>query len=289
MNHLFQLASEFLYSNARLLERRIFDWRFQGGAPEPVVAALSAYQQQDGGFGQALEPDLRAPGSQPLFVEFALHALYFHHLRAAALAGPACDFLARHASLQEGIATRFASSNDYPRAAHWHAPHSEQPSFERLTSLVGLAAWQGLAHPWLEAAVKVCLEDIAARRYDDAHTIHNAFVLLESLSPQGVYLNAPLFEKLAGELFEAAYFVLEAPVDRYGLTPLDFAPAPASFCSSLFSPAQLEAHLDDLQARQQPDGGWPIRWEPPSEAARCEWRAIKTLEALVILRAYGRI
>ena len=48
-------------------------------------------------------------------------------------------------------------------------------------------------------------------------------------------------------------------------------------------------HLDALASRQHDDGGWPIAWTPPSPAAEFEWRGRWTLEALLCLRAYGRI
>src|SRR5215211_5959460 len=59
-------AEEFIWSNARLLERRLFAHLFKGAAAEPVHAALRAYQNADGGFGNALEPDKRCPDSQPI-------------------------------------------------------------------------------------------------------------------------------------------------------------------------------------------------------------------------------
>ena len=94
---------------------------------------------------------------------------------------------------------------------------------------------------------------------------------------------------MAAQVFEAEYFLLEAPVTRYGLTPLHFAPTPDSPGRALFDDAVIDAHLDDLLARQQEDGGWPIYWEPPGPAARCEWRGRWTLEALCALHHYGRL
>ena len=43
-------AEEFIWSNARLLERRQFAHQFKGAAAEPVLVALRAYQNDDGGF-----------------------------------------------------------------------------------------------------------------------------------------------------------------------------------------------------------------------------------------------
>lgn len=279
-------ATSFIWYNARHLDRAIFDARFYGEPAARVLDIVRTYQNADGGFGHALEPDVRAPDSQPLFVEFALRTLYDNGLRDPDLAYRACDFLARHADLDQGIPTLFPSAQQYPHAGHW-TPRAEQPSLDRLIGLVGLANWQGVQHPWLARAVDACLDHLASIRLDDAHTLSCAFCLVESVSPTRTV--DTLFDKLAGELGHAQFFCAGTPVTEYGLTPLEFAPAPGAYCRRLFSDAQIDAHLDDLASHQQDDGGWPIRWGPPGEMARCEWRAHKTVVALSTLRAYGRL
>jgi hypothetical protein len=280
-------AINFIWENARLLERAVFEYRFYDAPSSRILDVLKAYQEADGGFGQALEPDLRAPDSQPLFVEFALRMLYECNLRDLLLSTQACNFVAAHADLDRGIPTIFASSRRYPRAAHWTNPASEQPSMERLTGLVGLLKWQDVRDPWLERAVDACVEHILGSRYDDAHTIRTAFALVESLS--GTREVEKLFQKLSDELRVANFFSLEVPVVSYALTPLDFAPQPESYCQKLFTQAQIDAHLDDLASKQDHDGGWSIQWEPPGEMARLEWRAYKTVSAIGTLHLYGRI
>ena len=58
--------------------------------------------------------------------------------------------------------------------------------------------------------------------------------------------------------------------------------------ADLFAEAQIGA-ADHLLRNQQPGGGWPITWEPPSEAATLEWRGVVTLQALRTLTSYGRV
>ena len=58
-------AAVFVAANARLLDRRRFQRLFEDGPAAPVRDAVAAYRNDDGGFGHALEPDCRAPGSQP--------------------------------------------------------------------------------------------------------------------------------------------------------------------------------------------------------------------------------
>jgi len=282
----FEKAATFIWENGRLLERRLFEYYFQGGSKESVLSVLKAYQNADGGFGHALEPDLRAPESQPLFVEFGLRTLYDAKIRDPKLAYKVCEYVSQIADLNEGIVTITASSRNYPRAVHWNNPAPEQPSFDRLTSIVGLLNWQGIQHPWLDQAIEACLRHIRTATYDDSHTILNAFCLIESL-PQTEEVKA-LYAKLSDELYRARFFCLEAPPKGYGLTPLEFAPLPDSYCRKLFSDTTINDHLKALESEQEEDGGWPISWEPPGKTAWLEWRAHRTLKSLVTLESYKK-
>jgi len=280
----FEKAANFIWRNGRLLERKIFEYSFGGGSKSGVLAAIKAYQNEDGGFGHALEPDVRTPESQPLYVEFGLRTLYDTKIRDSELAYQVCEYVLRHADLNEGIATITASSGSFPRAAHWNHPSSEQASFSRLTGLIGLLIWQGIKHPWLDQAVESCLHDISSKSYGDSHTILNAFCLLESL-PQTDEIKK-LYAKLSDDLFRADFFRLEALSKAYGLTPLDFSPTSDSYCRRIFSDQTIQDHLAALESQQEEDGGWQIQWEPPSEMARLEWRAYKTLNSLLTLKSY---
>jgi hypothetical protein len=64
-------ARAFMAGNARLLDRRRFDRLVDDRDPGAVLAGLAGYRNPDGGYGWGLEPDLRAPESQP---GCALHA-----------------------------------------------------------------------------------------------------------------------------------------------------------------------------------------------------------------------
>jgi hypothetical protein len=284
----FEKAAHFIWKHGRLLERRIFEYFFLGGSKENIIAALQAYQNEDGGFGNALEPDLRAPGSQPLFVEFALRTLYDCNIKAPELASKAYEFVSKHADLASGIPTIFKDSINYPRAPHWDNPLSAEPSIDRLTGLVGLLKWQGISHPWLDAAVDVCMSYMMTNKFEDAHTILTSFCLLESLPQTGQIKQ--LYDKLSTELLISARFLrMDAHSDEYGLSPLEFAPSPSSYCYKIFPQDVIIQHLQVLKSQQSDDGGWQIRWEPPGETAKWEWRAYVTLKNLMVLKWYGEI
>jgi hypothetical protein len=232
-------AVEFLWRHARVLERRVFACRFLGEDPRQVVDAVRAYRNADGGFGQALEPDLRGCESQPVHVDFALSTL------------------------------------------------REQPSLNFTLALAGQLHWQGAGHRWLARATDTCWDWLAGREMRDAHALRSAFVFLECFA--GEPRTRELAARLAEQLPASEYFVGEVPVTRYGRTPLGFAPRPGAAPWPAFPDGVIESHLDDLAARQQGDGGWPIFWEAPGEVARVEWRARWTLDALCALRNHGRL
>jgi hypothetical protein len=66
---------EFIFNNGRLLERQLFSYFFENGNKDAVIKVLLAFQNQDGGFGNGIEPDLLCPDSTAIGVETALYVL----------------------------------------------------------------------------------------------------------------------------------------------------------------------------------------------------------------------
>ena len=112
-------ARDFILRNARLLERRRFAAEFEDGSAAAVVTALAAYRNEDGGFGNALEPDKRDPASQPVDVQFALETMDAAGAFDRQLALKACDWLARASTPKGGVPFALASVNDFPHAPWW--------------------------------------------------------------------------------------------------------------------------------------------------------------------------
>lgn len=75
MNKVFQKAKEFIYRNARPLDLARFRYHFENGSTEDVLNALAFYQNEDGGFGHALEPDSWNPNSSPIQTWYATEIL----------------------------------------------------------------------------------------------------------------------------------------------------------------------------------------------------------------------
>jgi hypothetical protein len=149
-------AADFIWRNARLLERSMFAHAFEGEPADTVAAAVLAYRNADGGFGHAMEPDVRAPDSMPLHCEIALRALCDAKIRYASIANNVCDFLGTIADRDGHVPIVTAKISDYPRAAHWTDPSAGVDSPNPTASLAGLLIYQGLEHRWLSRATEWC-------------------------------------------------------------------------------------------------------------------------------------
>jgi hypothetical protein len=278
-------AATFVWGHARLLERALFARRFLGAPAEPVVAALLGYRNPDGGFGHALEPDVRSPHSMPLHCEIALRALQDAGIRHAEIAEGICRFLASVAEASGRVPIVLPGVLDYPHAAHWNVP-SAADSPNPTAALVGLLRAQGAKHPWLERAESWCFGRLA-EPIAEAHQIAACLAFLEhAWEPSRA---DALALSVAAQAAKASFYRADPASEAYGVSPLQLCPTPASLGRRAFDDALLGAHLDALAAAQQEDGGWPISFLPPSPAAVHEWRGRWTLEALGTLRAYGRL
>src|SRR5690349_9105585 len=105
--------------HARLVERLLFAHRFRGGPAEAVVHALRAYQNDDGGFGHALEPDLRGPQSEPIHVNAALRILHAGGTAPPELIARTCSYLMSVTADGRGVPAIFDDILDWPRSEHW--------------------------------------------------------------------------------------------------------------------------------------------------------------------------
>lgn len=279
-------ARAFVYANARLLEQRVYATLFDGASPAGCVAALAAYKNDDGGFGWGLEPDKRAPDSQPLDVEIAFERLVIAGAHADDLVAPACDWLASIAAPSGAVPILLPSIAGYPRAPHWEATDF-LPGLNPTAAIAAHAHALGCHHPWVERATEHCLLELEAGRVpNEAHDLLGLCKLMQHAPDQDRAQR--LASLIASALASAAFMKLDPAADVYGVTPLEFAPTPDSIAVTWFGDGVVAAHLDHLERQQEHDGGWPISWEPPSAASGLEWRGIRTLLAARTLTAYGR-
>jgi hypothetical protein len=114
-------AERFVFANARLLDRHRLAGLLHAAPVAPVLSALRGYRNVDGGFGLALEPDVRGPESEPASVLRALEVLIEIGAVADSLIADAAAWIEGTADPDGGVPFLMPSATRYPRAP-WMVP-----------------------------------------------------------------------------------------------------------------------------------------------------------------------
>lgn len=142
MRNLFERAEGFIWHNARLMERRLFEFHFRSGSAHAVQSVLRAYQNTDGGFGNALEPDLRCPESQPVPTQHALEMLDATAFDERMVHG-ICDFLCSVTTGEGGVPFVLPSVRNYPHAPWMNTEDDPPASLNPTATICGLSGRAG--------------------------------------------------------------------------------------------------------------------------------------------------
>src|SRR3569833_834000 len=223
-------AEEFIYKNARLLERRRFEYHFRDGRCAAAVRSLDAYRNNDGGFGNGLEPDKRVPHSQPIDPEFALHVL--NQIGAGPEAvGDVSGFLESVTTQEGGVPFSLPGANAYPHAPRWECEPNPPARINPTASLAGLLYALRGDHPWLRRAEAYAWRNIESTETTEEHDLLSILVFLQHHPDRERATRA--FERLAPTILSQC--ALDPSAQGYVKKPLDWAPTPQSLCRSLFS------------------------------------------------------
>ncbi|HKF14085.1 MAG TPA: hypothetical protein VKB13_02550 [Gaiellaceae bacterium] len=286
-------ARSFMSGHARLLDRRRFDLLFDAGDAEAAIAALRAYRNADGGFGHGLEPDLRAPESQPAA---ALHAFeVFAEIAPETVPESVelCDWLDA-SSLPDG-GLPFALPIDDPTASAPFWANADPQEFSlQITAIVAANANRVAAHdeavathPWLARATDGCIE--AIRALEGAPAAYELTFALRFVD--SIYERRPeapeLLARLAQHVPSDGHLHVAGGLSDEALRPLDLAPDPGRPSRRLVDEDAIAHDLERLADEQREDGGWAVDFQSYSPAASLEWRGYSTVRALTVLRQNG--
>ncbi|CAM5533187.1 hypothetical protein SSPIM334S_03860 [Streptomyces spiroverticillatus] len=290
-------AAHFVWLTARVLEQRRFAHHFLGGGADPVETALNAYQGEDGGFGHALEPDLRGPVSQPLHTAHALRVLESVGRCGGTRVERICRYLTDVSTKEGALPAVHPSQRGYPAAPF--VPVVDDPPGELLATgpVVGMLHRNEVWHAWLFRATDFCWAAVEALQESHPYEIQAAVAFLDGVPDRS---RAQAAADRLGRLTRAQGLVVLDPARRDevpvapGYAPgehhfaYDYARTPDSLARGWFTDEEMGRALDFLAAEQQEDGGWPVRWRAWAPGNVLEARPLVTLDALLTLRAYGR-
>jgi hypothetical protein len=277
-------ARQFVESTARVLERHQLAVLLDDGPVEPVLAALRAYQNPDGGFGHALEPDVRCPGSQPAAAQLALDVLADVDAARDPMVEAAADWISSIAHPDGGVPTVLPSADGHPRAP-WMVPN---PEAGFLTYALAAKLWRlGIKHAWLEKATAWCWREIDAMTDPGGYTVLFALQFLDAVPDPARASDA--VERLRPAIRPDGTVAIPGGTEGEHVTPLELSPRPGAPSRALFTDAQIDADLDRLEGEQLDDGGWDFHFLHFSPGQTVEWRGAVTLGAIRTLREHGRV
>ena len=298
-------AQNYLIFQARPLDRALFRYHFEHGTIQKVMFELAQYQNSDGGFGNALEPDMRSPSSSALATEIALRILVELGVPSQnPLVVSAISYLLK--TLHPMTKTWRVvpqDANEYPHAPWWHDEAGSLAKtfcdfkvIPRAGILAALRHYPNLLpEGWLNKLTKSTISDLLEMELDSFSGGGDSVVYAQRFA-EAPGLSRKIRTKLRDRIRQIADHIVtrdEASWSQYSAAPLKLAPTPKNTIADTLADC-LPANLNFLVESQNPEGFWDVTWSwvdyPDDwEIAKTEWRGILTLEALMTLQAYERI
>lgn len=115
-----------IFNQGRLLERKLYSYFFEKGSKEGVLKALSAYQNDDGGFGNGIEPDILCPDSSAIGAETALYILDLLDLKEEKLSKKLIDWIINAQNNEGFIDHPPKNLFNYPFQPWWKNPDDKR-------------------------------------------------------------------------------------------------------------------------------------------------------------------
>ena len=297
----FGRASNYINEFGRPLEVARFAYHFEGGPAGAVVGELKAFQNEDGGFGHALEPDMRTPESSALATSVAFQMI--RELPGDAvveLVQPAFNYLVQTFDTSKAtwriIPPAAASS---PHAPWWSqagetdrfANFSLNPTAELLGYIIEFSSDISPASFVSNLSNKV-LAHILQLDEIEAHEYQCCIRLSQTPNLPSEYRER-LIDKLVSLM--AGVVALDSTAwSGYALLPLQVADSPESpFYASL--EGIIGANLNFEIGNQDDDGSWWPLWSWGDNfadvwpVAQKEWAGYLTLAKLLTCKNYGVI
>lgn len=278
-----EAAEQFVLTHARLLERCRLGVLLHDDTPGATLAALAAYQNDDGGFGWALEPDVRGPHSETTSTLAALELLAELDALDSALAARALSWVVTVAGSDGGVPFVLPASLSFPRAP-WMQP--VEGGSHLTFGYAAVARQAGATGSWVDAAERWCWARLSEPSGVDGYLLKYALLFLDA--HPGEDLRASTLARLTGRVGADGSVPVSGGTEDEKLTPLELSPHPRAPSRSLFTETQVEADLERLAAGQQADGGWTfdfLQWCP---AQGLDWRGVVTVQALSTLAEHGQ-
>lgn len=296
-----QKARDFLFAQVRPLEQALYHYEFEQGSKEAVLEELGKFQNPDGGFGRALEPDFRAVESSALATSVALDILRELKIPAEnSLVSQAIGYLLESYDREKGVWRIIPEGTDSNPHAPWWSQERLESTFDdfRWNPKAELAGYLWDYESLVPAEFKSAVLDSAVSALENPPESIGADALLcyaRLITTQNLPADIQaLLQKTLQKLVPAS---VETDPEKWGgycLKPLWIVnSADSPFYDTLAD--VVEGNLDYEIGTQRQDGSWAPNWNwagmfPEDwQKAEREWRGNLTLRNLRSLKNFGRL
>ena len=295
----FQRAKNFIMEQGRALDQKRFEFHFENGSADVVLAALSPYQNDDGGFGHSLEPDIRTPASSAIVTTVGFQIL--REIRAPV----------DHILVREGI-QYFIDTYDEPQQV-WRivppevdeAPHAPWWNYEGTTESFGRflvnprAEILGYLHEFSDGVPAELLDSLTTTILEhldslpDEMEMHDILCCVRLAETKALPNTDKIWEKLAQAAAQGVARNAEQ-LTGYVLKPLWLVPSPESpLAAELEDEVQMNLGFEIGQQGEDgswsPNFSWDDQYPEAWRTAKKEWQSRITVDTLKTLKDFGRI
>jgi len=295
---LYDKAVLFLKNEARPLERMLYAVHFTGGTAAPVLDELAKFQNDDGGFGHGLEPDIRLASSSVIATSVAFQVLRELHVPAdhPMIAAGSRYLLNTYDSQALNWPIIPPNVDDAPHAPWWtYGGDLQKSKSNPRAEIAGYVNDYAQHFPdTMRISLTQSVIDHLLQQPDEME-MHDLLCYIRFYETQALPDNtkATLLEKLKRIVNKTAERD-PAQWANYGLPPLAVIDSPESPFAAMFRDA-IPPNLDFIIDSQSQDGtwgpnwSWGDQWPEAWERARRDWTGFITLHNLRKLHTFGRI
>lgn len=298
----FQQTRSYIQTHGRPVDARLFEFHFEGGAADAVLAELAPYQNEDGGFGHGLEPDLRTAASSAIATQQAFHI--FSQIDAPPsepMVQRAVAYLLNTFEMENAVWPIVPPAvEDAPHAPWW----TYAKSFENFGGFLinPRAALVGYLHRYASLVPQPFLDGLRTIVVEHLESLATPMEMHDLFCCATLASGPNLPEADRARVLDVLRRTVQASVATdpatwgdYVLTPLDVAPTPDAPLAASVPADAVAAQLDAWIEQQLPDGSWPLPWswafvdaEAWAQAER-DWKGHLAVTKLNVLRAHGRM
>ena len=288
----------FINTGVRPLEEALLAVIVSGASLDWALSELAAFQNEDGGFGRGLEPDLQLADSSVLATTVALQILRELAVNSddGLVQGAMRYLLDTYDDAAQTWPIIPPNADDAPHAPWWQY----DPDLSRYLSNPR-AEIVGYLFDYADLVPDRMGESLLTAVLEHLEALQGEIEMHELLCYMRLLDTKTLPEDARALLLKRLQPVVESSVARdaagwsqYRLKPLMVAPDPSSPFATLLGKA-IDDNLDYEIDQQSGDGSWAPAWswgDSYPEAwphAQRAWQGVLTVNTIRMLSAYGRI